>query len=77
MLLCRGQREVKNQGSFEGVYTLQDLDVPDVNRIREVSRFDAAKFASEVGSDPPSSSDQPADHLHYALWSCSQLFGSR
>ncbi|DBA83496.1 hypothetical protein WJX79_009209 [Trebouxia sp. C0005] len=64
-----GTRESQNNNAFENVYTFQDLDVPDAQRIRGLESLLGGQFEEHIGSKGSADPEQ----LHYALWTASQL----
>lgn len=61
----------RNSGDFKHIYVLQDLDIPDVKRIKELE--DMSKEGYDFGSKYGSSDDYS---ISDALWVCSNLFSN-
>lgn len=67
-----GTRESQNNNAFDSIYTFQDLDMPDAQRIRGLESLLGGKFEQQIGSKGSADPEQ----LHYALWTASQLLSS-
>ncbi|KAJ3056120.1 X-ray repair cross-complementing protein 6 [Rhizophlyctis rosea] len=70
-LVFFGTEHAKNGMNFEHIYTLYDLDFPDVERILELERLEKAKsrFQRDIGT-----SEDYA--LSEVLWTCSNMFSA-
>ncbi|EIE22641.1 ATP-dependent DNA helicase ii [Coccomyxa subellipsoidea C-169] len=67
-----GTRVTQNANNFENVYTLQDLDEPTAQRIRDLDSIREQEFEERVGSAP----EKSPDHLKNGLWAAQQLLNS-
>eukprot|EP00884_Botryococcus_braunii_P020491 jgi/Botrbrau1/7125/Bobra.0143s0005.1 len=69
-----GTRETHNKNAHEHVYTYQELDEPDAQRIRDLDSLveDVGKFEEEIGSYK----DGGLEHLRYGLWAAHTALSS-
>ena len=71
-VLLYNTKEFKNSSRFENIYTLHNLDIPDVSRITELEELsqNPSKLLESIGS-----SEQECS-LGNVFWACSNLFSS-
>ncbi|CAL8470635.1 g10177 [Coccomyxa elongata] len=64
-----GTRVTENANNFENIFTLQDLDEPSAQRIRDLEAVREQDFVDRVGSAP----EKSPEHLRNGLWAAQQL----
>ena len=65
------QRKQRNTSNFEGVYVLQDLDVPDARRIIEL---DALAAGLDTDFDATVGSHATVGSMANVFWTCLNMF---